>query len=400
MRPRTLPGKVIQMLRFLTAGESHGPELVAVIEGAPAGFEIDLAAINQDLARRQKGYGRGGRMAIERDEARVVSGIRFGRTMGSPVTLIVENRDFKNWEKRMSANPADRGEAKVVTRPRPGHADLAGVLKYNLEDIRDVLERASARETTMRVAAGSFARQLISPFGVKVLGYVASIGSTEARVPPNLEFDELARITETSQVRVADAEAERAIIAEIDACKKEGDTLGGVVEVIAIGLPVGLGSHVQWDRKLDGRLAQALLSLQAVKGVEIGIGFQAARVRGSELHDEIGYDASARRFTRHSNNSGGTEGGMTTGEPMRVRVAFKPLSTLMRPLKSVDLKTKAEAVGAIERSDVCAIPAAAVIAETVVAFELARAFLEKFGGDSLTEITRNYRGYLDQVRDY
>jgi chorismate synthase len=388
------------MLRFLTAGESHGPELVAVIEGAPAGFEIDLAAINHDLARRQKGYGRGGRMAIERDEARVVSGIRFGRTMGSPVTLIVENRDFKNWEKRMSANPADRGEAKVVTRPRPGHADLAGVLKYNLEDIRDVLERASARETTMRVAAGSFARQLISPFGVKVLGYVASIGSTEARVPPNLELDELARITETSQVRVADAEAERAIIAEIDACKKEGDTLGGVVEVIAVGLPVGLGSHVQWDRKLDGRLAQALLSLQAVKGVEIGIGFQAARVRGSELHDEIGYDASARRFTRHSNNSGGTEGGMTTGEPMRVRVAFKPLSTLMRPLKSVDLKTKAEAVGAIERSDVCAIPAAAVIAETVVAFELARAFLEKFGGDSLSEITRNYRGYFDQVRDY
>lgn len=388
------------MLRFLTAGESHGPELVAVIEGAPAGFEIDLAAINQDLARRQKGYGRGGRMAIERDEARVVSGIRFGRTMGSPVTLIVENRDFKNWEKRMSANPADRGEAKVVTRPRPGHADLAGVLKYNLEDIRDVLERASARETTMRVAAGSFARQLISPFGVKVLGYVASIGSTAARVPPNLELDELARITEASQVRVADAEAERAIIAEIDACKKEGDTLGGVVEVIAVGLPVGLGSHVQWDRKLDGRLAQALLSLQAVKGVEIGIGFQAANVRGSELHDEIGYDASARRFTRHSNNSGGTEGGMTTGEPLRVRVAFKPLSTLMRPLKSVDLKTKAEAVGAIERSDVCAIPAAAVIAETVVAFELARAFLEKFGGDSLAEITRNYRGYLDQVRDY
>jgi chorismate synthase len=388
------------MLRFLTAGESHGPELVAVIEGAPAGFEIDLAAINQDLARRQKGYGRGGRMAIERDEARVVSGIRFGRTMGSPVTLIVENRDFKNWEKRMSANPGDRGEAKVVTRPRPGHADLAGVLKYNLDDIRDVLERASARETTMRVAAGSFARQLISPFGVKVLGYVASIGSTAARVPPNLELDELARITEASQVRVADADAERAIIAEIDACKKEGDTLGGVVEVIAVGLPVGLGSHVQWDRKLDGRLAQALLSLQAVKGVEIGIGFQAARVRGSELHDEIGYDASARRFTRHSNNSGGTEGGMTTGEPLRVRVAFKPLSTLMRPLKSVDLKTKAEAVGAIERSDVCAIPAAAVIAETVVAFELARAFLEKFGGDSLAEITRNYRGYLDQVRDY
>jgi chorismate synthase len=388
------------MLRFITAGESHGPELVAVIEGAPAGFDIDIARINHDLARRQKGYGRGGRMAIEKDEARIVSGIRFGRTMGSPVTFIVENRDFKNWEKRMSADPRDRAEAKVVTRPRPGHADLAGVLKYNLEDIRDVLERASARETTARVAIGAFARQLIAPFGVQVVGYVVSIGSVVANVPPNIPIDELTRVTEQSQVRVADAAAEQAIIAEIDDCKKEGDTLGGIVEVIAVGLPVGLGSHVQWDRKLDGRLAHALLSLQAVKGVEVGIGFEAARVRGSQLHDEIGYDRELRHFTRHSNNSGGTEGGMSTGEPLRVRVAFKPLSTLMRPLKSADIKSKAEAVGAIERSDVCAIPAAAVIAETVVAFELANAFLEKFGGDSLAEITRNYQGYLEQVRNF
>ncbi len=388
------------MLRFLTAGESHGPELVAVIEGAPAGFEIDIARINHDLARRQKGYGRGGRMLIEKDEARIVSGIRFGRTMGSPVTFIVENRDYKNWEKRMSADPRDRGEAKVVTRPRPGHADLAGVLKYNLEDIRDVLERASARETTARVAIGGFARQILTPFGVQVLGYVVSIGSVQAPVPPTMTIEDLTRVTEESQVRVADADAERAIIAEIDECKKEGDTLGGVVEVIAVGLPVGLGSHVQWDRKLDGRLAHALLSLQAVKGVEVGIGFEAARVRGSQLHDEIGYDRELRHFTRHSNNSGGTEGGMSTGEPLRVRVAFKPLSTLMRPLKSADIKTKAEAVGAIERSDVCAIPAAAVIAETVVAFELANAFLEKFGGDSLAEITNNYRSYLEQVRNF
>jgi chorismate synthase len=388
------------MLRFLTAGESHGPELVAVIEGAPAGFEIDIARINHDLARRQKGYGRGGRMLIEKDEARIVSGIRFGRTMGSPVTFIVENRDYKNWEKRMSADPRDRGEAKVVTRPRPGHADLAGVLKYNLEDIRDVLERASARETTARVAIGGFARQILTPFGVQVLGYVVSIGSVQAPVPPTMTIEELTRVTEESQVRVADADAERAIIAEIDECKKEGDTLGGVVEVIAVGLPVGLGSHVQWDRKLDGRLAHALLSLQAVKGVEVGIGFEAARVRGSQLHDEIGYDRELRHFTRHSNNSGGTEGGMSTGEPLRVRVAFKPLSTLMRPLKSADIKTKADAVGAIERSDVCAIPAAAVIAETVVAFELANAFLEKFGGDSLAEITNNYRSYLEQVRNF
>src|SRR5271156_3686581 len=388
------------MLRFLTAGESHGPELVAVVEGYPAGFDIDLAKINYDLARRQKGYGRGGRMAIERDEVRVVSGIRFGRSMGSPITLIVENRDFKNWQKRMSVDPADRGEAEPVTRPRPGHADLAGVLKYNLDDIRDVLERASARETTMRVAAGSLAKLFLEPFGVPALGYVATIGATEARTPADLSIDDLKRITEASQVRVADPEAERAIIAEIDECKKTGDTLGGVVEVVATGLPVGLGSHVQWDRKLDGRLAFALLSLQAAKGVELGLGFTAGRIRGSELHDEIGYDAGQHRFTRHSNNSGGTEGGMSTGEPLRVRVAFKPLSTLMRPLRSVDIKSKAEALGAIERSDVCAIPAAAVIAESVVAFELAAAFLEKFGGDSLTEITRNFKGFLEQVRNY
>jgi chorismate synthase len=388
------------MLRFLTAGESHGPELVAVIEGAPAGFDIDVARINADLARRQKGYGRGGRMAIERDEVRVVSGIRFGRTMGSPVTFVVENRDFKNWEKRMSTDPANRGEAKVVTRPRPGHADLAGVLKYNLEDIRDVLERASARETTARVAIGAFAKQLVAPFGVNILGYVVSIGATEAKIPPEISIEQLARVTEDSPVRVADAEAERAIIAEIDECKKSGDTLGGVVEVVASGLPTGLGSHVQWDRKLDGRIGHALMSIQAVKGVEFGMGFEAARVRGSLLHDEIGYDTAARNFTRHSNNSGGTEGGMSTGEPLRVRVAFKPLSTLMRPLRSADIKTKAEAAGTIERSDVCAIPAAAVIAETVVAFEVASAFLEKFGGDSLAEIARNYNGYLEQVRGY
>jgi chorismate synthase len=388
------------MLRFLTAGESHGPELVVIVEGAPAGYDIDLEALNRDLARRQKGYGRGGRMAIERDEVRVVSGIRFGRTLGSPITFIIENRDFKNWEKRMSVDPRDRGEAKLVTRPRPGHADLAGILKYNLEDIRDVLERASARETAARVAVGSFARQLVAPFGIFVLGYVASIGSIEARIPADVSLEELARITEDSPVRVADAEAERAIIAEIDASKKAGDTLGGVVEVVATGLPVGLGSYVQWDRKLDGRIAHALMSLQAVKGVEFGKGFEAARLCGSQLHDEIGYDPATHRFTRHSNNSGGTEGGVSTGEPLRVRVAFKPLSTLMRPLRSADIKTKAEAIATIERSDVCAIPAAAVIAESVVAFEIANAFLEKFGGDSFPELARNFNGYLEQVRNY
>ncbi|HTY55594.1 MAG TPA: chorismate synthase [Candidatus Binataceae bacterium] len=387
------------MLRFLTAGESHGPELVAIVEGVPAGFEIDPARINEDLARRQKGYGRGGRMAIERDEARFVSGLRFGRTLGSPITLIVENKDFKTWQKRMSIDPNDRGEATVVTRPRPGHADLAGVLKYNLEDIRDVLERASARETAARVAVGALSKQILAPFGIDVLGYVVSIGSIECKTVENAGIAELRSRSEQSQVRVLDPEAERAIIAEIDACKKTGDTLGGVVEVVAYGLPTGLGSYVQWDRKLDGRLAGALLSLQAAKGVEMGMGFRAAALRGSALHDEIGYDQNQRRFTRASNNSGGTEGGMSTGEPLRVRVAFKPISTLMRPLRSVDIKTKAEALGAIERSDVCAIPAAAVIAETVVAFELARAFLEKFGGDSRVEIARNYEGYLEQMRN-
>lgn len=387
------------MLRFLTAGESHGRELIAVIEGAPAGFAIHADAINRDLARRQKGYGRGGRMTIEKDEVQIVTGVRFGRTIGSPVTLIVANLDFKNWEKRMSVDPLDRGEAKVITRPRPGHADLAGVLKYNLEDIRDVLERASARETTMRVASGAFAKQLLAPFGIAVLGYVASIGAVEAHTPA-LAVEELARVTEESQVRVADAAAEQAMIAAIDECKKSGDTLGGIVEVIATGLPVGLGSHVQWDRKLDGRIGHALISLQAVKGVEFGMGFQAARVRGSELHDEIGYDREERRFTRHSNNSGGTEGGMSTGEPLRVRVAFKPLSTLMQPLQSADIRTKVQTLGTVERSDVCAIPAAAVISEAVVAFEIAAAFLDKFGGDSLAEVTRNYQGYLEQVRNY
>jgi chorismate synthase len=388
------------MLRFLTAGESHGPMLTAIIEGAPAGFALSIEQINHDLARRQKGYGRGGRMAIERDEVRVLSGVRFGYTTGGPVTLVVENRDFKNWQKRMSVDPADRAAAQPVTRPRPGHADLAGVLKYNLDDIRDVLERASARETTARVAVGSFARQLLSPFGIDVLGYVVSIGTTVAQACAAHELDKLRQTTEQSPVRVANREAEAAIIAEIDACKKSGDTLGGVVEVIATGLPVGLGSYAQWDRKLDARLAYALLSLQAAKGVEMGLGFQAAAMRGSALHDEIGYDQPQRRFLRLSNNSGGTEGGMSTGEPLRVRVAFKPLSTLMQPLRSVDIKTKEPTVGTIERSDVCAVPAAAVIAEAVVAYELANAFLEKFGGDSLAEITRNYEGYCQQLKEF
>jgi chorismate synthase len=387
------------MLRFFTAGESHGPCLTAIVEGCPAGFSIDAAAVNRDLWRRQQGYGRGGRMAIEKDEVAIRSGVRWGETLGSPVTLVVENRDWKNWQKKMSADPADRDPSVAVTRPRPGHADLAGVLKYNHDDVRNVLERASARETTARVAVGSFSKQLLAPFGVRVMGWVDEIGGIAAD-HSRLAAEEIFERAEASAVRMADPAAEERIIAAIDQSKERGDTLGGVVEVVATGLPPGLGSHAHYDRKIDGRLAGALLSLQSAKGVEIGLGFRMARLPGSRVHDEIFFDEGRKSFVRRSNNAGGTEGGMTSGAPLTVRVAFKPLSTLMSPLHSVDLRSKSEAVAAIERSDVCAIPAAAVIAENVVAFELAGAFLEKFGGDSLLEIRRNYEGYLEQVRRY
>jgi chorismate synthase len=382
------------MLRFLTAGESHGPSLTVIVEGMPANWPIDLEAINRHLARRQGGYGRGGRMKIEKDEVRVTSGIRWGETLGSPVTLVVDNKDWKNWSRKMSVDPADRDESIVVTRPRPGHADLVGAMKYDHRDLRNVLERASARETTARVAAGSLARQVLERFGIRVLGWVAEIGAIAARhddKPP----EEIFAAAEASQVRMADADAERRIIALVDECKKEGDTLGGVVEVCVTGLPPGLGSYVHWDRKVDGRLAGALLAVQACKGVELGAGFRVARVRGSEIHDEI--VRTSKGIGRASNNYGGTEGGMTTGEPLVVRAAFKPISTLMKPLRSVDIATGEESKAAIERSDVMAVPAAAVICEAVVAFELARLFLEKFGGDSLVEVTRNYEGYLRQA---
>ncbi|MET0152696.1 MAG: chorismate synthase [Candidatus Binatia bacterium] len=387
------------MLRFFTAGESHGPCLTAILEGCPAGFAIDVAAINHDLWRRQQGYGRGGRMKIEKDEVTIRSGVRWGETLGSPVTLVVENRDWKNWQNKMSPDPADRDPRLAVTRPRPGHADLTGVLKYNHDDVRNVLERASARETTARVAVGAFCKQLIAPFGVRVLGWVAEIGGIAAD-HSELSPLEIFERAESSTVRMADARAEERIVAAIDQCKERGDTLGGVVEVVATGLPPGLGSHAHYDRKIDGRLGGALLSLQSAKGVEVGLGFRMARLAGSQVHDEIFFDEASKAFVRRSNNAGGTEGGMTSGAALTVRVAFKPLSTLMSPLHSVDLRSKTETMATIERSDVCAIPAAAVIAEGVVAFEIARAFLEKFGGDSLVEIRRNFEGYLEQVRSY
>lgn len=386
------------MLRFFTAGESHGPCLTAIVEGFPAGVPVAVESINHDLARRQQGYGRGGRMKIEKDEVQIRSGIRWGESLGSPITLVIDNQDWRNWEKRMSPFVQDRDEKIAVTRPRPGHADLTGVLKYNHRDIRNVLERASARETTARVAVGGLAKCLLQPFGIQVMGYVTEIGGVAADHTGRAADDIFAH-AEVSPVRLADVEAEKRIIALIDQCKQQGDTLGGVVEVVATGLPPGLGSFAQWDRKLDGRLGHALLSLQAVKGVEIGAGFTTARVPGSQVHDEIDFDPE-KGFVRHSNNSGGTEGGMSTGEPLRVRVAFKPLSTLMRPLRSVDIRTKEPVEATIERSDVCAIPAAAVIAESVVAFVLAQAFLEKFGEDSLAEIKRNYEGYVEYVRNF
>ena len=397
------------MLRYFTAGESHGPCLTAIIDGVPAGFAIDVGKINHDLWRRQQGYGRGGRMLIEKDEAQVRSGIRWGETLGSPVALGIENRDWKNWTKKMSPAAQDRDESIAVTKPRPGHADLTGVLKYRHSDIRNILERASARDTVSRTAVGSFCKQLLSPFGIRIMGYIRSIGSVEAETQ-GLNYEEIFARSEESPVRVADKEAEEKIISLIEDCKKRGDTLGGIFEVATLGLPPGLGTHAQWDRKLDGRLAQALMSIQAIKGVEIGLGFEMARRRGSEVHDEIFFDPHKMvsegtprivptGFYRGSNNSGGTEGGMSNGAPLVVRVAMKPISTLMSPLQSVDLRSKQPADASVERSDVCSAPAAAVVGEAVVAFELAVAFLEKFGGDSLHEITRNYEGYLGQIKN-
>ena len=398
------------MLRYFTAGESHGPCLTMIIDGVPAGFPIDVEKINHDLWRRQQGYGRGGRMLIEKDEVSIRSGIRWGETLGSPVALGIENRDWKNWTKKMSPSPEYRDDHISVTKPRPGHADLNGVLKYDRFDIRDILERASARDTVSRTAVGSFAKQLLAPFGVRIMAYIRSIGDVSADLTGMSYLDAYAR-AEDSPVRTADGVAEAKMIALIDECKKQGNTLGGVFEVVTLGLPPGLGTHTQWDRKLDGRLAQALMSVQAIKGVEIGMGFEMARRRGSQVHDEIFFDPAKMvtedtprivptGFYRGSNNSGGTEGGMTNGAPLVIRAAMKPISTLMSPLQSVNLRTKQSADASVERSDVCAAPAAAVVGESVVAFELANAFLEKFGGDSLREIRRNYESYLEQIKAY
>ncbi|MBC7674153.1 MAG: chorismate synthase [Polaromonas sp.] len=392
------------MLRFTTAGESHGQALVSVLEGMPAGVPLLAADIDADLARRQQGYGRGRRMQIERDSAEILSGVRAGETMGSPISMLIRNRDWKNWQEIMDAAPREEDaegalRRRAVTRVRPGHADLTGLLKYDRDDARDILERASARETTARVAAGAIARRLLSELGVTVGSHLVHLGGIDATAPTELPAA-LNEASDASQLRTLDPEAEAAMIARIDAAKKEGNTLGGVCEVVVNGLPVGLGSHVSWDRKLDGRLGAAMLSIPAVKGVEIGMGFGAARATGAEVHDEIAAAPGRIRcgnVRRETNRAGGLEGGMTTGEPLVVRVAMKPISTLMRPLGTVDVATGDAAKATAERSDVTAVPAMGVIAEAMAALVLADAMLEKFGGDSLGEVRRNLDGYLSHV---
>lgn len=386
------------VFRFLTAGESHGEALTAVIEGVPAGLPLTAEDIDRDLARRQRGYGRGGRMKIEQDQVRILSGVRWGLTLGSPITLQIANRDWENWKATMAVAPPEPGTAsRQVTRPRPGHADLAGAMKYGHRDIRNVLERSSARETTARVAVAGVARRLLAEFGIRILSHVVEIGGVRLPAELTLSWDELARRAEASEVRCVDPETEAAMIAAIDEARSKGDTLGGVFEVIALGCPVGLGSYTHWDRRLDGRLAQAFCSIQAVKGCEFGLGFETARRPGSAVHDEILFDAE-RGFARTTNNAGGLEGGVTNGQPLVVRAAMKPLSTLRRPLRSVDVATKEAVEAVVERSDVCAVPAAGVVGEAMMAIVLANAFLEKFGGDSLEEIRRNHAGYLEGLR--
>ena len=388
-------------LTFRTAGESHGRGLTAVVEGVPAGLSLEMERdVDPELRRRQGGYGRGRRMLIESDRAELLSGVRLGETLGSPISMIVWNRDWENWRTAMSHLPPEPGGNPKALRPhylpRPGHADLAGVLKYDRRDTRDILERASARETAARVACGAVAKRLLAEFGIRIGSHVLSIGRVEAAVPGELP-EELNEAADASSVRVLDPAAETAIEAEIDRAKEEGDTLGGTFEVVVAGLPAGLGSYVSWDRKLDGRLAGAMMSIHAIKGVEIGAGFQGAGRKGSGLHDAILPAPERERaggFGRASNRAGGLEGGVTTGEPVLVRGAMKPLSTLRKRLASVDLRDGSVDDAAAERSDVCAVPAAAVVGESMAALVVAGAFLDKFGGDSVSELRRNFESYL------
>ena len=391
----------MRSVSFRTAGESHGRGLTALLEGMPAGLSLQMERdVDPDLKRRQGGYGRGRRMKIESDRAELLSGVRLGETLGSPISMIIWNRDWENWEEAMSALPPDpEGNPKALRSlylPRPGHADLVGLLKYDRRDTRDVLERASARETAARVACGAVCKRLLAEFGVSIGSHVTSIGSVEAEIPPELPED-LNGAVDSSPVRTLDDEAATRMIEDIDRAKEEGDTLGGIFEVVARGLPAGLGSYVSYDEKLDGRLAGAVMSIQAIKGVEIGAGFEGARRPGSQVHDPFVTDPTADRaggLGRASNRAGGLEGGVTTGGPLVVRAAMKPISTLRKRLPSVDMRDGSAADAAVERSDVCAVPAAAVVGEAMVALVVADAFLDKFGGDAMSEIRRNFDSYV------
>ena len=396
-------------LRYLTAGESHGKALIGILEGIPSGLSLSVEDINRDLGRRQMGYGRGGRMKIESDHAEILSGVRWGKTIGSPITLLIENKDYRNWLKGMSPYAEDDGSIPAVTRPRPGHADLTGAIKYYHHDMRNVLERSSARETAVRVALGAVAKKFLQAFHITIGSFVIQIGTIRVKglrdkgVKGSSEssrtLESIFKKAEKSPVRCPDEQAAKKMTTLIDRIMKSGDSLGGVFEVFATGVPAGLGSYIQWDRRLDGRLAQALMSIQAIKGVEAGLGFEMSKRSGSEVMDEIFY-SHHYGYYRKTNNAGGMEGGMTDGMPIILRAAMKPIPTLRRPLRSIDITTKKPVEAAYERSDICAVPAAGVIGEAMVALTITDAFLEKFGGDSMKEIQKNYNSYIRHIRQF
>ncbi len=398
------------IIRYLTSGESHGKALIGILEGIPSGFPVSSGDIDRDLGRRQRGHGRGGRMKIEADRAQILSGIRFGKTIGSPIALLIENKDWINWQDITSSQfTVHSSQVKAVTSPRPGHADLAGAVKYDTHDMRNILERSSARETAMRVALGAIAKRFLSEFGIKIGSYVIQIGTVHSsQFTVHSSEKGLLKIfndAETSPVRCPDKNLSKKMVQLIDAASKEGNSLGGIFEVFATGVPIGLGSHIQWDKRLDGKLGQALMSIQAIKGVEIGMGFEMSKKSGAEVMDEIFYDSSrftvhGSRFYRKTNNAGGIEGGMTNGMPIIIRAAMKPIPTLRKSLCSVDINTKKPIKAAYERSDICAVPAAGVVGEAMTALVIADTFLEKFGGDSMAEVKRNYNSYLKYLSKF
>ncbi len=386
------------MLRYLNAGESHGRGLMAVVEGVPSGLPVTADAINADLMRRQGGYGRGGRMRIEKDRIEFICGVRKGKTLGNPLGLLIWNKDWENWKEIMASEPGPPSTERVVTRPRPGHADLVGAIKYGHRDIRNVLEKASARETAIRVAIGGIAKALLAQFDMQVVSYTMAIGAVVAptQADPLAAYQE----AEQSDVRCPDSEAAKKMVEHIRGAKHKGDSLGGIFEVVVTNPPIGLGTYAQWDRRLTARLAMAAMSIQAMKGVEIGMGFESARRYGSEVHDDIYFDQTVGQFIRKSNNAGGLEGGITNGQPIVIRVAMKPIATLYSPKDSVDIETKEPFEATVERSDICTVPAAGVVGEAVIAYEMANALIEKFGGDTLDEMKRNFKAYQEYVRSF